>query len=565
MASPKPAANLPSPSSSTASVGAAWEPPSAPPATPSLEQLVAHFVASKRSLACISHVWRANEIVNAARAALEDNAALAAKNAFLQRAVERQVASLDAVREGVEKVGMEGQAEFKSILHSLDAASARLQSTINVLRTTIVPPSLQSHKPAPCSNAAPPSTATGDVEPPSPKGSPSPSSPPQEQSPSRSSSPALQEPKRLYDFVDSSIVDSLNAALRSCIDRTNDAAAALAAASDAFDAALDEVATALNALPTNSNNNLQRAKAGDEEDKGAGATATATTPVPQLLRELEAHAREMADLLQGLVRHYDVCVTALKHTEGGGEAAAALAADAAGVDAAAAAAEVPPGLQSLDAPPRGGPLTDEERADLLAVLDKDAGEVEDVVGEIRERGADMEARCGLIEEHVGLLREESRGLNKVLKLLDKVGGRCGEEFIGAAATFARSWEDEKRAIAEKMEEVEALRCFYEGFSAAFDGLILEVARRKGVRTKVEKIVAEAMGRVERLLQEDQDDRKAFRTEHGEYLPSDIWPGLVNPPTRYELRPVNPGVADIPDINREALEQVKKRMQARVAL
>ena len=45
-----------------------------------LEDLVNHFVASKRSLNTQTTLWRANEIVNTARELLEENAILAAKN-----------------------------------------------------------------------------------------------------------------------------------------------------------------------------------------------------------------------------------------------------------------------------------------------------------------------------------------------------------------------------------------------------------------------------------------------------------------------------------------------------
>jgi len=78
-----------------------------------LDQLVTHFVASKRSLSSTSHVWQANQIVTGARDCLEENALLKAKNAFLHGALDEQLLALEAVSEGVQMVGAEGEEEFQ--------------------------------------------------------------------------------------------------------------------------------------------------------------------------------------------------------------------------------------------------------------------------------------------------------------------------------------------------------------------------------------------------------------------------------------------------------------------
>lgn len=78
-----------------------------------MDQLVTHFVASKRSLSSTSHVWQANQIVTGARDCLEENALLKAKNAFLRGALDEQLLALEAVSEGVQMVGAEGEEEFQ--------------------------------------------------------------------------------------------------------------------------------------------------------------------------------------------------------------------------------------------------------------------------------------------------------------------------------------------------------------------------------------------------------------------------------------------------------------------
>jgi autophagy-related protein 17 len=79
----------------------------------SLETLVSHLLASKRSLSSINSVWRANEIVTSARAALEESVVLSARTGFLRNGISGQVKILRKIRSGVENVYKDGQRDFK--------------------------------------------------------------------------------------------------------------------------------------------------------------------------------------------------------------------------------------------------------------------------------------------------------------------------------------------------------------------------------------------------------------------------------------------------------------------
>ena len=71
------------------------------------------YIASKRSLSSISLIWRAREIVDSGREALEDNASLCARNSFVRSALDKQVDSLEAIRYGATVVDAEGHDEFQ--------------------------------------------------------------------------------------------------------------------------------------------------------------------------------------------------------------------------------------------------------------------------------------------------------------------------------------------------------------------------------------------------------------------------------------------------------------------
>lgn len=104
-------ASPPSPASSTSSAASARSYDQNRPQT--LEDLVNHFVASKRALNTQTVLWRANELVNTARELLEENAVLAAKNTAIRSIAEQQVDALEAVRRGIDVVEAEVTVEFK--------------------------------------------------------------------------------------------------------------------------------------------------------------------------------------------------------------------------------------------------------------------------------------------------------------------------------------------------------------------------------------------------------------------------------------------------------------------
>jgi hypothetical protein len=117
-----------SPASSTSSAGSRRSFDQNRPQT--LEDLINHFVASKRALNTQTVLWRANDLVHTARQLLEENAVLAAKNTSIRNIVEQQVEALEAVRRGIDVVEAEITVEFKvplpaqSITHQTNTAPA---------------------------------------------------------------------------------------------------------------------------------------------------------------------------------------------------------------------------------------------------------------------------------------------------------------------------------------------------------------------------------------------------------------------------------------------------------
>ncbi|KAI9676203.1 MAG: autophagy protein 17 [Trizodia sp. TS-e1964] len=432
--------------------------------TPShVETLVEYLLASKRSLSSIYHVSRANEIVTVARHALEESLVLQSKGRFIKQGIVSQLAILNDVKQGAETVAKEGHREFKATLVDLDNAEARLQLTLNALRSTVVKASLR------------------------PKG---------------------EQKKSLHDFLEEGGRENLMAEVRESIDQTQEAQQELDQAILAFDEDIGSVQSSLASTITSSTHDAFE------------------YPIPSLVRSLESHAKEMADLLESLVRHFDLCVTAIKSTEGGGVTARRIAQD---LPAAFAIEDQLGGAdESID---------EKERQDMMQVLEKDAADVEEVVLEIRERLAEMEVQFDLMNGHLNALMESYVDTSNTFQMLEDVGSKL-DGYIAHSREFVERWDIQRMKIETHMEELDSLREFYEGYVQAYDRLLVEVARRKDIQNRMETILQEAMAKVDLLFEEDLSERETFKQAQGSFLPADIWPGLKLSPLRYTVTTVN---------------------------
>ncbi|KAF9884880.1 autophagy protein 17 [Aspergillus nanangensis] len=466
------------------------------PPMPQLETLISHLVAAKRSLSSINHLWRANEIVTSARSSLEESVVVSARAGFLRRGLNNQLRLLYSVRAEVEEVSVRGRSEFADVLRSLDGADARLKKTLNLLRETIVHASFR---------------------------------------------PEGEDPKCLHDFVDERGVEELNTRLKASIDRTNATQAELETSNCAFDDELKSIKEALGNYRTATKLASSRTSASSASSSVSNASLPSLSSIPSMLHSLEMHAQEMANLLESLVRHFDLCVTAVKHTEGGGAAARSITGDMpAGMNVSG---RVGPNIEdginaNLNAPL--DPLSGSEYREMVNVLIKDATEAEDVVMEIQDRIGEMETILESVLGQRDALLSVYSATTSVYEHISSLATARLPGYIAEAHNFTRVWNEEHDSIQGGLADLSDLNALYDCFLEAYDGLILEVSRRRHVRHRVEKVLRDARQKLDLLYQEDVNAREAFRVDQGDYLPSDIWPGTGREPMRIEFQRISGG-------------------------
>lgn len=285
-----------------------------------------------------------------------------------------------------------------------------------------------------------------------------------------------------------------------------------------------------------------------------------SSPIPTLLHTLEINAQEMAGLLDSLVSHFDLCVNAVRHTEGG---YAAVRKAASSQPPGAEAVSVSGVMNTENDTSMEEPISDEERAEMLDVLEKDAAQVDEVVMELREYLNDMEAKHEAILEHVAALTTTNNETTTAYHMLEAIGARLSN-YIIASQDFRMRWDDIKLNIQEQLAELEHMRVFYENYFNSYDGLLLEVHRRKQCEDKVKSIMRKAMEQVEKVYEADMKEREGFRVDVGDYLPVDLWPDVnaAAPKWKFAVADGEEQKNTIPDLDRGIVEAAAKREKER---
>ncbi|KAI3343767.1 autophagy-related protein 17 [Ustulina deusta] len=467
-----------------------------------VEALVQHLLDAKRSLSSMRLVLRANELVHVARQAHEESVILSAQTQFLRRGISEQMRLLLRIRKDLMRTYDDGKREFKQIIKTLDVTNSRLEDTMNVLRGRGVNSAFR---------------------------------------------PPGEEKRSLLDFVDEAQVDRMRESLKENIQ-------ALQSTQQSFDRDLLQFEVDLRNL---------KAIISSVPSPASPSISSSGPPLLDMLSSMIDTSHAMAELLNSLTKHFDLCVTAVRTTEGGSALARIKAAEATQSqegDDVSISGVIPDQESHM---PDLGSLSPEDRAQMLEVLVQDSSEVEDVVQELNEHLQTVEAEFSTFDERTTQVKLGYLSTLDAFRTLEDIGTRI-QSYISAENEFRDRWVEEQETIHDKMSEMEDLRIFYEKYAGTYDHLILEVERRRAVEEKILGIWRRAKESVEKIIDADSRQRDLFRQEVADHLPTDLWPGMDDPILKWDLVPSIDNGSDYrgsrgaPTLEKSVIEGARRR-------
>lgn len=155
----------------------------------------------------------------------------------------------------------------------------------------------------------------------------------------------------------------------------------------------------------------------------------------------------MAQHLTSLNNHFDMCVKAVRATEGGAALARRRAAEATDTEdgGPVSISGVITEQESHSRVADLEPMDPEERAEIIQVVVQDAPEVDEVVAEIQAVLQQMEQDFGALKQQADRIRAESTATSAAFQVLEEIGARL-LSYTAAENEFAQRWADEQDII-----------------------------------------------------------------------------------------------------------------------
>ncbi|KAI0783551.1 autophagy protein Apg17-domain-containing protein [Abortiporus biennis] len=158
------------------------------------------------------------------------------------------------------------------------------------------------------------------------------------------------------------------------------------------------------------------------------------------------------------------------------------------------------------------------------------------------------------EEHLSVHR-------KIVDDLDELGDIISE-MLERQQNVENETSEHLTMLYVNLSAIEDLYERFKMFQYSYSKLLIEMARRRQYKEAAQKIVEGMMNQLEAMTEEERHLRETFNEEHGDHLPSDVCLPIQNPPTRWEVLPLNhESVEILPLVAPDLLEDAVKKIQS----
>ncbi|ODV89816.1 hypothetical protein CANCADRAFT_58650 [Tortispora caseinolytica NRRL Y-17796] len=235
--------------------------------------------------------------------------------------------------------------------------------------------------------------------------------------------------------------------------------------------------------------------------------------------QMNANSEVLAELLESLAKHYDQCSEAVE--------------------------------------PNAGHLSLQEREELEAVVREDAYHVDTVLSDISAQYKDIVSKGDDIQVYENRVNKLEQLVSNCVDSITKLQEGKLAHFIDRVGSFKNNFSQSISAIETLLNELVALRDHYTRFAIGYDSMILEIKRRQEFDDSITQLFDQFMSVLKTKLDAESTLRQNFLSTHGEFLPSDLWPGLIDPPKQFEIISQTPST--LPEISEEDTANATARL------
>ncbi|TDL25651.1 hypothetical protein BD410DRAFT_784690 [Rickenella mellea] len=198
--------------------------------------------------------------------------------------------------------------------------------------------------------------------------------------------------------------------------------------------------------------------------------------------------------------------------------------------------------------------------DDLQDMNRDTEELPAIIAELEEDMSLIESR----HEQIESARRTSQGcLDKQREDLDQLDDLG--DLISVMLEQQQDVETESQphfaALEAHTATLETLHGTYTSYRSSYNGLLLEMERRRRYRDATELIVREMTKQLEGTREEELQAREEFYAAHGPHLPDDLCLCIANLPTMWDISPAAGEMQEaLPYIPDDLIENAKKHVE-----
>lgn len=319
--------------------------------------------------------------------------------------------------------------------------------------------------------------------------------------------------KSLFTFADDAAVENLKGQLRQVVDDMQDSIEACSTVNTSYGRTVAECDRMLGALPVMP---VLQAPRDPKSSDSRQATMSLSMSSETYIKQQGDHLEQMAELLLSLSQHYDHSCTLLK-------------ADAS--------------------------LTPEELEELQSVVLHDAEQLEDVLGELEGRLAEIEEDIDIVKEY---MKSCSRALASSLEMFYRIEAVKVDALETSLVNIRQGRIEAANRLDILKRQMIGLSDHYKAFCMSYHALLVEVDRRSKYETSVAAFIEETSLTLEALAVSENEKREQFKHNHGETLPENIWSGITAKPALHDLRSLRVP-SETPRLPRDLVAAAKQKL------
>ncbi|KAI8877324.1 hypothetical protein K501DRAFT_288447 [Backusella circina FSU 941] len=167
----------------------------------------------------------------------------------------------------------------------------------------------------------------------------------------------------------------------------------------------------------------------------------------------------------------------------------------------------------------------------ITVLQDDHEHMPSILDDLRDSLDSVEAINNEIETRMNIYRKIQQELIQLLSQLEQFGSGQADTICDRIVAAEAEIKQHEGNLDSFFKELSNLAEWYRLYASSYNHLLLEIERRRYAQEKQARLQRELTKSFQDSYEDELQERHAWFTQHGQYLPEDLCPFIMDPPSK----------------------------------